>query len=238
MKGTALITGGAKRIGKAITLSLAELGFDIALHYNRSGVEAEQLSQQVRAMGRKCRLFPCDLGETKQALTLIETVFDTWADCNVLVNNASIFEGTDFLETDEATFDVNFNVNFKAAFFLAQAFARRCKSGQIINIADARVGRTTTAHFAYTLSKRMLWEFTKMAARRLGPDIRVNAVCPGLILLPGGAEAESFEKLISKLPLRKQGTPEQVAAAVCFLAEADYVTGEAIFIDGGEHLRS
>ena len=77
-----------------------------------------------------------------------------------------------------------------------------------------------------------------MAARRLGPDIRVNAVCPGLILLPGGGEAESFEKLISKLPLRKQGTPEQVAAAVCFLAEADYVTGEAIFIDGGEHLRS
>jgi len=237
MAEVAFVTGAAKRIGRAITLALAEEGYDLALHYNRSEDEAEQLCRQVRDRGRRCRTFACDLTQTDAPAKLIDRLFEAFPECSLLVNNASVFGGGDFLETDPSVLESQLSVNFRAPFFLAQAFARRCSGGSVVNLLDAQVARTMTDRFAYNLSKKLLWSFTQMAAKALAPRIRVNAVCPGPILPSADSDREQFEAIARRTPLGRAGRPEQVARAVAFLARSEYITGQAIFVDGGDHLR-
>lgn len=236
-RGAALVTGGAVRIGRAIALALARAGYDIALHYHTSGSEAAEVGRQIEALGRRQRLFPCDLSDTRGARSLIAQVFEGLPRCNVLINNASIFQPVRLMETDERLFERHMNVNFKAPFFLTQEFARHCRSGQVINILDTRVAASDSSHFIYTLSKKALFEFTRMAARELAPGIRVNGVSPGLILPPAGKEAADLDHRAAAIPLQRKGALEDLVAAVLFLLENPFITGDCIFVDGGEHLR-
>ena len=236
MKNAAIITGGGKRIGRAIALALAETGYDIALHYNFSLDAAKDVAQQIDKIGSKCHLFSCDFNNMKQVALLMQQVFEVFPNCNLLINSASIFERARLMDTDEDTFDRHFNINFKTPFFLSKNFAQYCKNGHVINILDTKISKSSIEYFAYTLSKKALFEFTRMAARVLAPDIRVNGVCPGLILPPPGQDEKYIDNMSKNIPLQQKGNVENIISVVSFLIENKFVTGECIFVDGGEHL--
>ena len=235
-KGTALVTGGARRIGAAVARALAQDGYDVALHYFTSAEQAERVAGEIEALGRRCRLFRCDLNDHGETSALVPAVRERFPNLDVLVNNASIFERGTLRETGRDLFDRHFNINLKAPFFLIQAFAESCAGGQVINVLDTRVSRSDPHHAAYTLSKKMLHELTKMAARELGPAIRVNGISPGMILPPPGGVADELERRSAALPLKRIGDTDNLVAAVRFLLNNPFVTGESIYVDGGEHL--
>ena len=237
MSQTALITGAARRIGRTLSIALAEKGYNIAIHYRSSRKEAEEVADQIIDRGVDCDLFPCDFNDMNDVAGLISRVHKRFPDCNLLINNASIFERARLLESDEAMFDRHMNTNFKTPFLLSRDFARQCRKGQIINIVDTKVSHILIEYFMYTLTKKALFDFTKMAAKELGPDIRVNGICPGLILPSANRPKEDFEKMGEKIPLKRTGDPENILSAVDFLIENTFITGECIFVDGGEHLK-
>jgi len=207
------------------------------LHYNSSKSDAENVAKEITAMGRKCHLFPCDFNNMKKVFSLIPSVFKVFPDCNLLINNAAIFRRGRLLETDEDLFDRHFNINFKTPFFISKDFASRCKNGNIINILDTKVAGTLIEYFIYTLTKKTLFAFTKMAAKELAPNIRVNSIAPGLILPPSGESKKYLSKMIPHIPLKRKGKIKDIIDAVNFFIENDYITGQCIFIDGGEHLK-
>ncbi len=237
MKQAALITGSAKRIGKAIAVHLAESGFDIALHYNTSKSEAEEVAKEIKSKGRNCVLFQCNLSNIKDTLSLIEKVKQSFPSLSLLINNASIFEKRSFLESDISFFDNHFNTNFKAPFFLSQSFAKSVKEGHIINLLDTNITQDRTKYFVYNLTKKMLSEFTKMTAAELAPHIRVNAIAPGPILPPSNKEKEYLEREQESIPLKRWGTMPEILQSIDFLLKNEYLTGQCIFVDGGDHLR-
>jgi pteridine reductase len=181
-------------------------------------------------------LFRCDLDQIDDVLEFMPKVFGKFPDCNLLINNASIFEKALFQDTDQELLDRFLNVNFKAPFFLSRDFSRHCQEGQIINILDTKISKEGGSYFAYTLTKKTLHEFTRMAAKVLAPRIRVNGICPGMILPSKELSEAEFEKLSRKIPVQHRGDPQSVVSAVRFLIENSYVTGECIYVDGGEHL--
>lgn len=234
---TALITGSAKRIGKAIAIHLAENGFDIALHYNTSKAEAEETAKEIKNKGQNCILFQCDLLNIGKVLTLLDKVKQSFPHLSLLINNASIFEKRLFLETDLDFFENHFNINLRAPFFLSQSFAKNCKKGHIINLLDTNITRDRTKYFIYNLTKKTLSEFTKMAAAELGPNIRVNAVAPGPILPPSNEGKEYLERELKSVPLKRWGTITDTLQSIDFLIQNEYLTGQCIFVSGGDHLR-
>ena len=236
MSEAVLITGGARRIGRVLSHSLAAHGFDIALHYNSSENEAREVAEEVKKIGSKCGIFQCDFSNVEDVNTLMERVFSRFPACTILINNASIFERSSFMETDPALFDRHFRINFRTPFFLSREFARHCSKGQIINIVDTKVTQAFTPYFAYTLSKKAFLDFTFMAAKELAPGIRVNAVAPGNILPPPDKDHEYLNRLSSKVPLKTSGEPAMIAEAVLFLVKHSYITGQCIYVDGGEHI--
>ena len=235
-KGAALVTGGARRIGAAIAKALALHGYDVALHYHTSAEPAERTARDIEDLGRRCRLFRCDLNDHDGTAALVPAVREHFPRLNVLVNNASVFERGTLRETGRDLFERHFNIHFKAPFFLTQAFAESCPEGQVINILDTRVRRSDPHHTAYTLSKKALLELTRVAARELGPGIRVNGVAPGMILPPPGGVVDELERRSAGLPLKRIGDTANVVAAVLFLIDNPFVTGECVYVDGGEHL--
>jgi len=236
MSNTALITGGAKRIGREIALYLSQNQYAIALHYNTSEDDARKVARRIEQNGAACALFRCDLSDFSSVSKLIPAVFKKFPDCNLLIHNASVFTRAHLLETDEELFDRHFTVNFKAPFFLSQQFAKRCRKGHIITMLDTKINKNDTPYFTYSLTKKALHEFTKMAALELGPDIRVNGICPGLILPSEYTDEKSFNRMAGKIPLKATGNPERVVSAISFLLDNPFITGECIFVDGGEHL--
>ena len=230
------ITGGAKRIGAALSRYFAQQGYDIALHYNSSAALAHELKDEIEAMGVSCHLFQQDLMDTAMLPAFMAKLLHTMPNCQALINNASVFERASFQQTDEALFDRQFNANFKAPFFLSQAFATDGRQGAIINILDTEIVGSHGSHFAYLLSKKALAEFTTMAARALGPNVRVNAVCPGCIL-PSDQNEEAYEKKVEAvIPLRSHPGTDDVAQAVYWLVSQAHITGQLIFVDGGKHV--
>ena len=236
MSNTALITGGSKRIGRSIAQTLAEMGYDIALHFNRSKKDALAARDIIRSGGVKCEIFKSDLSDPSQASALIKNVRKEMNGLNLLVNNASIFKEKRFHDVKERDFDNEFNINFKSPFFLCQQFAKSAKEGMIINLLDARVSKVHTAHFVYNLTKNSLMHLTKMLAKELGPDIRVNAICPGPILPAPGEKISQLRKIAAKTPLKKIGDTIYINQGVKYLVENKFITGEMLFIDGGQHL--
>lgn len=233
---SALITGGAKRLGQAIALSLAEKGYHIALHCHHSKNEAEKTAKKIKQHGVKCHIYLADLNQNDDMLSLIPNVLQDLPDLCLLINNASIFERGHLMDTDIDLFDRTWNINLKVPFFLSRDFADYRAKGHIINMLDTKISKPLLSYFIYSLSKITLSEFTKMAARELGPNIRVNGICPGLILPSKDTAQEAFVSMGSKIPLKGTGDPSRIVSAVHYLIENTFVTGETLFVDGGEHL--
>lgn len=239
MRNGVIITGGAKRIGAAMALYFAHKNFDIALHYNNSKDDALKLQKKIQKIGVACEIFNHDLSNTKGLASLIERIYEKMPHCNVLVNNASVFERCEFLRTDEALFDHQFNINFKAPFFLTQTFAKKFGENAracVINILDTDISTTQISHFAYLLSKKTLADFTVMAALALGANIRVNGVCPGS-MLPSAENYEGYEEKMKQLvPLKIQPSLDDLSEVVFWLTQQKSITGQTIYVDGGKHV--
>lgn len=231
----ALVTAASKRLGRSIAIRLAELGYDIALHYNTSRDEAEVTAREIQKLGRECKIFQRNFSHIDEVLTLIPEVRQAMASPKLLVNNASPFEKNSFIDARPEEFDRDFNIHVKAPFFLIRDFAKGCEnSGHVINIIDTAVTRNKTDYFTYLLSKKSLYELTRMAAAQLAPKIRVNAIAPGVILPAAGVDRFHYEKFSTGNLLHRAASPSDVLLAMEYLIKAPQVTGDCLFVDGGD----
>ncbi|PIF05851.1 MAG: short-chain dehydrogenase [Draconibacterium sp.] len=238
MGQTALITGASKRVGRAIAEHLAANGWDLAIHFNQSKKEATLLAEKLRKLYPHSRveIFEANLGNLTEVLPLVETVQEKFGDLYLLVNNASVFNKGTLKGTTPELFDKQLDVNLKAPFFLMRAFALHCKKGNIINLTDTRVTTNKFDYAAYSLSKKGLWDITKMAALELAPDIRVNAIAPGVTLPPEGKKVAYIEKLAEHIPMKKPGGVQPILQSIDFILSNSNLTGQLLFADGGENL--
>lgn len=238
MKNTALITGAAKRIGKSIALHLAEQGWNLALHYNASEAEVQLFQSELadKYPDQRFEIFRADLEDTNEVELLIPMVLASMANIDLLVNNASVFEPSKIGETDAALFDRQIQVNLRAPFLLIGRFSQLIGKGSIINICDTRIVTNQSSFAAYTLSKKALWELTKMAALEFGPDIRVNAIAPGLSLPPEGKDGEYLWKLAENIAMKRPGGIDSILKSIDYIQNNSYLTGQLLFCDGGENL--
>lgn len=232
----ALITGGARRVGREIALALAARGTDIALHYHHSQKDAEDTAKEVRAHGVRCSLLRADLNDQANYAPLIATAHEDFPKLDILINNASIFERGSLMESDGELLARHMRINFEAPFFLTQAFAKQVGAGVVVNMLDTCVTQSKHSHMPYLLSKKALLEFTKMSAVELGPRIRVNGVCPGYVLPSPGFGADYEQRLAARLPMGKIASVADVVKAVQLLVDTPSMTGQCLFVDGGEHL--
>ncbi|MFQ5428421.1 MAG: SDR family oxidoreductase [Thermodesulfobacteriota bacterium] len=232
----ALITGGARRLGKAMSLELASMGYDIALHYYRSDPEA--VVEEIRSKGVKCLPIRSNLGDSEAASELVSDAQQHLPCLELLINNASLFERAPAMETTDELLDAHIELNLKTPYRLSRDFARLTGEGQIINIIDANALSNRTAYAAYLISKKGLLSLTTMTALEFAPRIRVNGIAPGLILPPPGQGQEYMKEAARKrVPLKRQGRVEDVTRALEYLINNDFITGQILFVDGGEHLR-
>ena len=236
IKGTALVTGAARRLGQAVALHLADQGYHIALHYNSSKPGAMGTAQAIYKKGVRCELFACDLADEAAVLQLLPKVHRAFPNLNLLVNSASIFIPNKFSDQDLSLFKAHWDINFKAPYILSCAFVRLAKKGQIINFIDTNAAKHTTRYADYLLTKKALYEFTQMAAVQWGPNIRVNGVSPGMILAPVNNQPDDRKARAHKIPLQRTGHPKYVLQAMQLLLDNDYLTGQIIAVDGGENL--
>ena len=241
LKGrVALVTGGAVRLGRAIALGVARAGANVALTYHRSVEAAQGTLSEIQALGREARAFQVDFSQPQGATTLVDEVKKWQGHVDILVNSAAIFEHGDWDDTTYENWDRHLTINLKAPFFLSQAFARAVKvegaKGHIVNIADWRAVRPGSDHVAYTIAKAGLVAMTYSLAQALAPEIQVNAVAPGLILPPPGAGEGFMTRKVGEIPLGRVGSPDDVVRAVLYLLTSDFVTGELLYVTGGEHL--
>ncbi len=241
----ALITGSARRVGRAVAIELARAGYDVAVHYHRSESDAEKTAADIRDLGRRAALIQADLAVEADWPRIIDEAVRSLGRLDVLVNNASMFDAAVPERIDAPTFDADLwsamlRVNLTAPVALAH-HARRHLSidgrGRIINFVDIAAERPWSNHLAYCASKAGLVAATRSLARALAPGIQVNAIAPGIAVFPPEYSASLRASLVDKVPLKREGTPEEVARLVGFLVESgDYITGEVIAIDGGRHL--
>lgn len=230
----ALITGGAIRLGKAIATGLAAAGQDIALHYNSSAEAALATQAEIQSMGVDCRLFRQDLNEASAMPDLVARVQADMPGLSTLVNSASIYEPGPIATTTLEQFSRQFDMNLRAPFFLTQAFCARVESGLVINICDNKVAYNQYDYAAYLLAKKGLAEFTLMAALEFAPRFRVNGVMPGIPLPPTTRSEEYIQWRLEGIPLRRQGSTDDIVRAVRYLLESPFVNGQLMFVDGGE----
>ena len=234
---TILITGGAKRIGRATAIYLAQHGYNLAIHYNNSETEALTLQYEIQKLGQECHIFQASLdGSESTANQLIKDVLNQCPTLSGLINNASNFTAGRLAQTDETLLQNQFNTNLNNALFLSKSFHNLVGKGSIVNMLDTYIHKNPFNHTAYILAKKSLAELTKLNAREFGPNIRVNAVAPGLILPSSLEEEKVFEKLIPATPLQRVGKPNEIAHAIEFVLSNHYITGQIITIDGGKSL--
>ncbi len=231
-----LVTGAGRRLGQAIALGLAEAGAHIAVHYHTSAEGAMETVRRIQAMGVDAEAFPADLRDPAQIPALVEAVTRRFGRLDGLVNAAAVMQVTRWHELTPEQWDKVMALNLRAPMLCAQAAARQMEGGAIVNIADSSALRPWPDYLAHTVSKAGLVALTRALALALAPRIRVNAVIPGPILRPTHWEEERWARLIRRVPLGRAGTAEEVAQAVRYLLEADYVTGAVLVVDGGHHL--
>ena len=238
----ALVTGGAKRVGRAIVLRLAQAGLDVAIHHRTSKTEAEQTSGELATIGRRAAVIQADLAEPSAWQQVVQETVDTMGRLDVLVNNASIFPaGPDPLGTvDAAAWEATHRVNALAPVGLcheARRFLAAGQPGRVINLLDIAVNQPWSGHEAYCASKATLANATKTLARAWAPDVLVNGIAPGIAVFPDNYSDALRQRLIDRVPMARAGTPEEIAEAVAFLAtSATYMTGQMIAVDGGRSL--
>lgn len=232
----ALVTGAADRIGKSIALHLAKMGFHMVLHYRNSRQAAMLLKEVIEAMGRKALLLQFDFLKDNDYDQLFVELREKGIELEVLVNSASEYVPSGFQNLGNDMFTREMKSNFEGAYLLTKSFARIFGTGTVINLLDTKISKDYTMHLDYMLAKKLLAEFTRMAAIHLGPDIRINGICPGIILPPKGKDHRFLLNLAEETPLKRIGKLEDIQKAIQFLIECDFVTGQILFIDGGEHL--
>ena len=238
MAKTVLITGAAKRVGKAMAVHLASHGWNIAIHYNTSIEEASLFKAQLESSHpmQKFEIFKADLNLAEEVELLLPQVVLTMGSLDLLINNASVFEPAWLGKTTTEFLDRQMNVNFRAPFILTRNFAQLIKHGTIINFVDTRIVNNLSNFAAYSLSKKALWEMSKMAALEFGPYIRVNAIAPGLTLPPEEKGEDYLWKLAEKIAMKKPGGLAPILKSLDFILENEYLTGQLLFCDGGENL--
>lgn len=238
MRQTALITGASKRIGKAIATHLAANGWNIIIHFNHSEKQATDLLKQLKTdfPTQRFEKFQANLNNIDEVINLIPAVMKQFGSFQLLINNASVFDGGYLKSTSPELFDKQLNINLKAPFFLTRDFANHCKSGNIINFVDTRISANKSNFAAYSLSKKGLWEITKMAALEFSPEIRVNAIAPGVTLPPEDKNENYLEKLAQNIPMKKPGGVEPILKSIDYILKNNFLTGQLLFADGGENL--
>lgn len=240
MNRVAIVTGGATRIGRELSLRLARLHCDVCVHFHSSADEAEEVVAQIEEIGCNAIAVQADLGlPMETAATIVDRCRQELGPASILVNNAAIFEAGSLDSTDADQWRRHIDLNLTAPLFLSQAFARQLPDGgrgNIINIVDWRAMRPVPGHLAYTVSKAGLAAATKLLAQELAPRIRVNAIAPGAILPPPGQDDAAFGALAASLPLQRSGAPQDIADAMQYLLDSDFVTGEILHITGGQQL--
>jgi NAD(P)-dependent dehydrogenase (short-subunit alcohol dehydrogenase family) len=238
-KGTALITGAAKRIGRAIALTLAAKGHDIAIHCNASRSDAESLAAELHAMGRRAAILSGDLADPAFVEQLLPAATNALGPVTILVNNASLFEDDRIGKLDVARWNRTFSTNLRAPMMLAQAMTLALphdQQGAIINISDQRVVNLTPQYFTYTLTKAALHAATTTLAQALAPRIRVNAVAPGPTIPNIHHGTAGFEHEASATLLEHAIDPKETAEAVAWLVEQRSITGQTIYVDAGQRI--
>ncbi len=235
----ALITGSAHRLGFLFARTLAEQGYAILLHYNHSRDDAESAAQKLRLLDVPVFLAQADLTDTNAISNLLRVVDTLSHPLRVLVNSAAIMQFADARTLSASNWDTTMNLNLRAPFLLAQGAASRMKkegSGLIVNITDVAAQKIWSKFPDYTVSKAGLESLTKILARTFAPDVRVNAIAPGLVLPADDFPAEEWVRLINRLPIPRPANEDEIASALEFLLKNEYITGQTITVDGGYSL--
>ncbi|MGI8907296.1 MAG: SDR family NAD(P)-dependent oxidoreductase [Candidatus Sumerlaeaceae bacterium] len=238
---TALVTGAAKRVGLSIALALARAGSNVILHYHRSHDEAVAAHKQIESLGRRAWLVEANLSDPQDIDRMLAAIAAGCPPVDILVNSASVYYRTPLGEATVAQWDDNVNVNLRAPFLLGKSLGRQMVlrgSGKIVNITDCAIRRPYRDFTPYIVSKAGLMALTESLALELAPHVQVNAVAPGTVLLPDNAPQEQYVQSLQRAPLKKIGSPGDVAAMVVYLVEhGDFMTGGYYSVDGGAGMR-
>jgi len=235
LKGkTALVTGGALRIGRAICNGLASQGCNVVIHANRSVKQASSLAGKIRQSGADAFTVTGDLVTSGACELIVEKAIKLAGKLDILINNAGIFRRQSFLSASEKEIRNQLEVNIMAPIKLIRAFGTRVGKGKIVNLLDCHITSNMPGLGPYLLSKRALAELTKLAARELAPAITVNGIAPGPIISP--ATHNAIHEKAGQLPLRKRPLVQELVKAMIFLLESDFITGQVLFVDSGQHL--
>ncbi len=241
----ALVTGSARRVGKVIALELAKHGANILVHYHRAEpAELRDALQEIKSYGVDAHGVAADISQSEGVDTLFEALNDRFGRLDMVVNSASVFQKRELLEVSLEDWDLTMAVNLRAPFLITQRAARLMAAnpiagGVIVNICDQGADGPWTTYPHHGVSKSALWMLTQVSAKSLGPSIRVNAIVPGPIMKTAGRDTsdEEWAHTGERSALRRTGSPEDVARAVVYLCSEDYITGELLHVNGGEHLR-
>ncbi len=232
-----LVTGGARRLGRAMAEGFAAAGRPVVVHYRQSAGDAEAVVASLRARGAAAWAVGGDLAEPGGPEALVEAAAARAGRLGVLVNNASVFEPSRVATLSRDTWRQQLDLHAWAPLVLSRAVAAQAGPGAcVVNMLDAALAGIDTAHAAYYLSKRLLLDLTRLLAIELAPAVRVNAIAPGPILPPPGEDEAALAERGQRVPLRRAGRPADIVRAALYLAEADYVTGQVLYVDGGRHL--
>ncbi|MBK8822743.1 MAG: SDR family oxidoreductase [Anaerolineales bacterium] len=236
-KQLALVTGGAQRLGRAFAFALAHKGYSIALHYRGSATEAVQTAKEIRALGVECLEIRADLTIPKKVDFLFSLVDEFDSPLKVVVNSAAVMPVGNPRELELKDWDSALDLNLRAPFLLAQQAAKRMTTGGlIVNVTDIGAQKAWSRYPSYTVSKAGLESLTKLLARALAPNIRVNAIAPGLVLPSDVVTQVQWDKLVASLPLKRPAKLEEITSTLEFLIKNEYITGQTIVVDGGYSL--
>jgi pteridine reductase len=230
MAPLALVTGAAHRLGKVFALTLARQGFDILLHYHQSSDAALETQTEIESVGRGVILVQADLTDPPQIQSLVSGLDSL----NILVNSAAFMPSGNIDALTIENWDTSLDLNLRAPFLLSQECAKKMPDGGlIVNISDVGAQKAWSRYPSYTVSKAALESLTRILARALAPQIRVNAIAPGLVLQSEIVAEEEWQRLVNRIPLRRPARTEEIASALEFLLKNEYITGQTIVVDGG-----
>lgn len=236
MKKYALVTGSSDRIGKSVALHLAKMGYSLLLHYNSNAEKALTVQKEIEALGQNATTVHINFLQDFAYDDLFAEWKEQGINLEVLVNCASDFRPSNFQDAGKELLEKEMKINFENAYLLTKAFARTFDKGCIINFIDTKANKNKTIHLDYLLSKKILLDFTKIAAVELAPHFRVNGIAPGLILPPADKDENYLLNLAQHIPLKTIGNVEQINKALEFIIQSYFFTGQILYIDGGEHL--